>query len=93
MIISSKCKETGRIFGRLFSKKLPQNIQRSALKKLWMINRSVSIDDLKIPPNNKLELLSGDRKGQHSIRINEQWRICFRWEGHDAFDVEIVDYH
>jgi len=93
MIISFKCKETGRIFGRLFSKKLPQNIQRSALKKLWMINRSVSIDDLKIPPNNKLELLSGDRKGQHSIRINEQWRICFRWEGHDAFDVEIVDYH
>ncbi len=93
MIISFKCKETERIFGRLFSKKLPQNIQRSALKKLWMINRSVSIDDLKIPPNNKLELLSGDRKGQHSIRINEQWRICFRWEGHDAFDVEIVDYH
>ena len=93
MIISFKCKETGRIFGRLFSKKLPQNIQRSALKKLWMINRSVSIDDLKIPPNNKLELLSGDRKGQHSIRINEQWWICFRWEGHDAFDVEIVDYH
>ncbi|MBI5592358.1 MAG: type II toxin-antitoxin system RelE/ParE family toxin [Deltaproteobacteria bacterium] len=93
MIKPFKCKETERIFWRLFSKKLPQNIQRSALKKLWMINRSVSLDDLNIPPNNKLESLSGDRKGQHSIRINEQWQICFKWKGNDAFDVEIVDYH
>jgi proteic killer suppression protein len=93
MIKSFKCKETEKIFSRLFSKKLSQNIQRSALKKLWMLNRSVCIDDLIVPPNNYLEALSGDRKGQHSIRINDQWRVCFKWNGNDAFDVEIVDYH
>lgn len=93
MIKSFNCKETEKIFKRGFSKKLPQDILRSALKKLWMLNRSVSINDLKIPPNNFLESLSGDRKGQHSIRINDQWRVCFKWNGNDAFDVEIVDYH
>lgn len=93
MIKSFKCKETEKIYKRLFSKKLPHTIQRSALKKLLMINRSVSMADLKIPPKNMLEELSGDRNGQYSIRINDQWRICFRWIGNDAFDVEIVDYH
>ncbi|MEI6260767.1 MAG: type II toxin-antitoxin system RelE/ParE family toxin [Deltaproteobacteria bacterium] len=93
MIKSFNCKETEKIFKRSFSKKLPQDIQRTALKKLWMINRSVSINDLKIPPNNFFESLSGDRKGQYSIRINGQWRVCFKWDGCDASGVEIVDYH
>jgi len=93
MIKSFKCKETEKIFSRTFSKKLPEDIQRAAMKKLWMLNRSVSIDDLKTPPNNKLEALTRDRKGQHSIRINDQWRICFIWKACDAFDVEILDYH
>jgi toxin HigB-1 len=93
MIKSFKCKETEKIFSRIFSKKLPEDIQRAAMKKLWMLNRSVSIDDLKTPPNNKLEALTRDRKGQHSIRINDQWRICFIWKAGDAFDVEILDYH
>ena len=93
MIKSFECKETEKIFSRTFSKKLPEDIQRAAMKKLWMLNRSVSIDDLKTPPNNKLEALTRDRKGQHSIRINDQWRICFIWKAGDAFDVEIVDYH
>ncbi|MFH0730761.1 MAG: type II toxin-antitoxin system RelE/ParE family toxin [Pseudomonadota bacterium] len=93
MIKSFECKETEKIFSRTFSKKLPEDIQRTAMKKLWMLNRSVSIDDLKTPPNNKLEALTRDRKGQHSIRINDQWRICFIWKAGDAFDVEIVDYH
>jgi proteic killer suppression protein len=93
MIKSFECKETEKIFSRTFSKKLPEDIQRAAMKKLWMLNRSVSIDDLKTPPNNKLEALTRDRKGQHSIRINDQWRICFIWKAGDAFDVEILDYH
>ena len=93
MIKSFKCKETEKIFSRTFSKKLPEDIQRTAMKKLWMLNRSVSIDDLKTPPNNKLEALTRDRKGQHCIRINDQWRICFIWKAGDAFDVEILDYH
>jgi proteic killer suppression protein len=93
MIKSFRCKETEKIFNRIFSKKLPDDIQRPALKKLMMLNRSVSIDDLRIPPNNKLESLKGGRKGQHSIRINDKWRICFKWNGNSASDVEIVDYH
>jgi proteic killer suppression protein len=93
MIKSFRCKETEKIFNRIFSKKLPVDIQRTALKKLMMLNRSVSIDDLRIPPNNKLESLSGDRVNQYSIRINDQWRICFKWNGNDVSDVEIVDYH
>ena len=93
MIKSFKCKETEKIFSRTFSKKLPEDIQRAAMKKLWMLNRSVSIDDLKTPPNNKLEALTRDRKGQHSIRINDQWRICFKWLDGHAEDVAIDDYH
>jgi proteic killer suppression protein len=72
---------------------LPADIQQVALRKLRMVNRSVSLDDLRIPPANRLERLSGDRAGQWSIRINDRWRICFRWDRGDAMDVEIVDYH
>jgi len=93
MIRSFKCKETEKIFNRLFSKKFPNNIQRVALRKLRMLNRAIVINDLKVPPANRLELLKGKRKGQYSIRTNEQWRVCFKWRKGDAFDVEIVDYH
>jgi proteic killer suppression protein len=93
MIESFRCKETAKIFARQFSKKLPTNIQRIAFRKLRMLNRSSSVQDLRVPPANQLEALSGKRKGQHSIRINRQWRICFRWKDNNAYDVEIVDYH
>ena len=93
MIKSFNSKETEKIFHRQFSRKLPHDIQQVALRKLRMINRAISLTDLRVPPNNRLEKLKGDRAGQHSIRINDQWRICFRWDGTDAYDVEIVDYH
>jgi len=70
-----------------------QGIERQARRKLLLVNAASSLDDLKVPPGNRLEALSGDRAGQHSILINQQWRICFRWDSGDAFDVEIVDYH
>ena len=69
------------------------NIRSVAERKLQMLHRAVSLDDLRIPPNNQLEALKRDRQGQHSIRINAQWRLCFRFDGRDAWDVEIVDYH
>ena len=93
MIQSFACKETKKVFNRNYSKKLPQAIQQAAFKKLRMLNRSANLNDLRIPPANRLEQLSGDRKGQHSIRINDQWRICFVWTGNHAKQVEIVDYH
>ena len=93
MIKSFKDKEVERLFNREPSRKLPQGIQRVAFRKLRMLNRARTLDDLKAPPANRLEALKGDRKGQHSIRINEQWRICFCWEEGDVFEVEIVDYH
>ncbi len=93
MIKSFKCKETEKIFNRRFLKKLPSSIQQIAFRKLRMINRAVIMADLKVPPNNRLEKLKGDRKGQYSIRVNDQWRICFQWINGDTFDVEIVDYH
>jgi proteic killer suppression protein len=93
MIRSFKCKETEKIFKRIFSKKFPSDIQRVALRKLRMLNSAIIINDLKVPPSNRLESLKGDRQGQYSIRINEQWRICFKWSKKDAFEVEIVDYH
>ncbi|MDY6861482.1 MAG: type II toxin-antitoxin system RelE/ParE family toxin [Thermodesulfobacteriota bacterium] len=93
MIKSFKCKETEKIFKRNFSKKFPQDIQRSALKKLRMINRANIINDLRVPPSNHLEALHGKRKGQYSIRINDQWRISFKWADGEAQNVEIVDYH
>ncbi len=93
MIKTFKCKETEIIFNRNFSKKFPQNIQRVALRKLRMINRAEILNDLKVPPANRLESLHGKRKGQYSIRINDQWRICFKWKEGEVYNVEIVDYH
>ncbi len=93
MIKSFKCKETNKIFNGEFSKKLPSDIQKIAYRKLQMIDVAMNISDLKIPPNNKLEALKNDRKGQYSIRINDQFRICFVWLNNNAVDVEIVDYH
>jgi proteic killer suppression protein len=92
VIRSFKCKETEKIFNRIFSRKFPNNIQRVALRKLRMLNRAISLQDLLVPPGNRLEELKGNRKGQHSIRINDQWRICFKWKKNDTHDVEIVDY-
>lgn len=75
------------------SRRLPADIQQVARRKLRMLNSASSLEDLRIPPANRLEALKGGRKGQHSIRINDQWRICFRWKDGDAHGVEIVDYH
>jgi len=93
VIKNFKDAETQKIYQRQRSRKLPADIQQVALRKLRMINNSISINDLRILPANRLEKLSGNRAGQWSIRINDQWRVCFRWEGSDAFDVEITDYH
>ena len=93
MIRSFKSKETLKIFNRERSRKLPSDIQQVALRKLRMLNRAVTLQDLRIPPANRLEKLSGGRAGQHSIRINDQWRICFEWKEGNADNVEIVDYH
>ena len=93
MIKSFKNKETEKIYHREASRKLPGDIQQIALRKLRMINNARTINDLRIQPANRLEKLSGDREGQCSIRINDQWRICFIWHGSDAHEVEITDYH
>ena len=93
MIQSFKDKEAEKIFRRNHSKKLPQTIQRAAFRKLRMLHRATDVNDLRVPPANHLEKLKGDRQGQYSIRINNQWRICFIWDDGDAYDVEIVDYH
>ena len=93
MIVSFNCKETEKLFRGRFSRKLPQNIQRVAARKLEQLHAATIIDTLRVPPGNRLEALSGDRAGQHSIRINDQWRLCFIWRDGNAIDVEIVDYH
>jgi len=93
MIKSFKCKETEKIWNEQRSKKFPPNIQTRALRKLRLIDSSERIQDLKIPPSNHLESLSGDRDGQHSIRINQKWRVFFIWVETNAIDVEIIDYH
>ena len=93
MIKSFADSETKKVFGRQFSKKLPGDIQRVALRKLRMLSNARAIKDLERPPANRLEKLSGNRKGQHSIRINDQWRVCFVRSDGDAYDVEIVDCH
>jgi len=85
-------KDTGRLFQDERVRRF-QAFERQARRKLLLLDAASSLDDLKVPPGNNLEALSGDRKGQHSIRINKQWRICFRWDAGDALDVEIVDYH
>ena len=93
MIRNFKDKETQKIFERQRSRKLPSDIQQVALRKLRMLNRAEMLQDLRIPPANRLERLTGNRKDQYSIRINDQWRICFEWQEGDALNVEIVDYH
>jgi len=93
MIQTFKCKETARLFNTGFSRKFPTSILKSAIIKLVMINQSGKIEDLKIPPSNRLEKLTGDREGQYSIRINDKYRVCFKWHVCNANDVEIVDYH
>ena len=93
MISSFRCRETEKLAAGKFSRKLPNEVQRIAARKLKMIGDAVELNDLRVPPANRLEALKGGRKGQHSIRINGQWRICFRWNRANTTDVEIVDYH
>lgn len=92
MIKSFTDKETARVYQQHFSRKLPHSIQGIALRKMIMMNNAKVIEDLRVPPANHLEMLKGDRKGQYSIRINDQYRICFRFEQNDCYDVEITDY-
>lgn len=93
MIKSFKDKETEKVFNREHSRKLPGDIQRIALRKLRYLHAAQDLRDLRVPPSNRLEKLHGDRQGQHSIRINDQYRVCFQWKDQDAYEVEIVDYH
>lgn len=93
MLQSFACKETERVFAGRFSKNLPPDIQSRALAKLIQLNQALELDELRVPPSNRLEALKGSREGQHSMRINGQWRICFVWKGQNAHQVEIVDYH
>jgi toxin HigB-1 len=93
MIRSFADKETERVWAEERSRKLPPDIQGPALRKLQLIDAAGSIDDLRIPPGNRLEQLKGDRQGGWSIRVNQQWRICFAWRDGNAEDVEICDYH
>ena len=93
MIKSFADKETEKIYYQTFSRKLPQSIQRVALRKLIMIDNAGCLEDLRVPPANRLEALHGDREGQYSIRINDQYRICFVVDGNCFYDVEVVDYH
>jgi toxin HigB-1 len=85
--------ETARIWDGRRSRRLPFEIQPAALRKLRMLNQARALNDLRVPPGNRLEALKGDRRGQHSIRINQRWRICFRWDDGAAHDVGIIDYH
>ncbi len=85
--------QTERLFRREPTKRLPRPLQRAALRKLVILDAAATLNDLRVPPGNRLERLAGDRAGQFSIRINDQWRICFRWQEGEAHDVEIVDYH
>jgi len=93
MIRSFATTETEKLFRRQHVPKFPAELRRIAQRKLLMLDAAERIDDLRVPPGNRLEKLTGDRKGQYSIRINDQWRICFRWSDGDVYDVEVVDYH
>jgi proteic killer suppression protein len=93
MIVSFICRETEKLFHGRFSAKLPQDVQRIAQRKLKLLSAAKTLDFLRVPPGNRLEQLSGSRAGQWSIRINDQWRICFRWDNGNASNVEIIDYH
>lgn len=93
MIKSFRDKRAEAVFGGRLPKGFPADIAQVARRKLRMLDASVRLDDLRVPPANRLEALSGNRAGQHSIRINDQWRVCFVWKDGDAHDVEVVDYH
>lgn len=93
MVLGFGDKETEKVFNLIFSRKLPREIQERVYHKLVAIHEAESLENLRNPPGNRLESLRGDREGFHSIRINNQWRIVFRWEGSDALEVEITDYH
>jgi proteic killer suppression protein len=93
VIRSFRDEETARVFGREGTRRLPPDVQRIAQRKLAMLDAAELLQDLRVPPGNRLEKLKGRRAGQHSIRINDQWRVCFRWKDGDAYDVEIADYH
>ena len=93
MIRSFRDKRTEAIFGREAIRGFPNDVSRQARVKLNILNAAEQIDDLRVPPGNRLEKLSGNRAGQHSIRINDQWRVCFRWHDDNAFEVEVTDYH
>lgn len=93
MIKSFKSREAERIYQGRYAKRIPRDIQRVAARKLEMIAAATELRSLRVPPSNRLEKLKGDRAGQFSVRINDQWRICFKWKAGDAHDVEIVDYH
>jgi proteic killer suppression protein len=86
-------REAEKIFSNEVSRRLGAQVSKVARRKLKMLNAATNVTDLRVPPGNRLEALKGDRKGQHSIRVNDQYRVCFRWRNGDAFDVEIVDYH
>jgi proteic killer suppression protein len=93
VIVSFKDKETEKIWNGIYSRRFPAGIQRPAKRKLVMIHAAISLKDLQVPPGNRLHALPGNRKGQHSISINDQWRICFQWKDGNANNVEITDYH
>ena len=93
MIKDYRGRDTQAVADRRRVRRFPEDIQRRAQSKLMMLNNAVNLNDLRVPPGNRLEALSGDRDGQYSIRINDQWRICFIWDDGDAYQVEIVDYH
>ncbi len=93
MIKTFKDEDTEKDFYRQFSRKLPSDIQQVALRKLRMLNNAFNLSDLRIPPAKRLEKLTGKRAGQYSVRINDQWRICFEWRNNTAYNVEIMDYH
>ena len=93
MIQAFACAETAKLFNGEMARRFPPDIQRTARRKLIQLNAAVTLRDMAAPPGNRLEMLKGGRIGQHSVRINGQWRLCYRWRGSDAYDVEIVDYH
>ena len=93
MIRGFACPEIERLFNDITSRRWPTQIQRAARRKLLLLHQARRLEDLRAPPGNRLEALKGNRNGQHSIHVNDQWRICFRWQGEDALDVGIVDYH
>jgi proteic killer suppression protein len=93
VIVSFADRKTERLWNRERTHGLPPQIERTGLRKLTQLHRSRELRDLRVPPGNRLEALKGSRAGQYSIRVNDQWRVCFRWQGEDAHDVEIADYH